>query len=333
MQKNPDVSILLAVRNESENIERCVNSLLRQNVKGITFEILIGDDNSEDDTYLKCQNYVEKHENISLHTVTSIKGSARGKANVLAHLAQKASGELLLFTDADMSLPSTWLQVMYENMEKKQLGILTGVTQVKGEKWWESWQSMEWLFALGLIKLLSDNQIPITAMGNNMMVRKEAYQQTGGYEKIPFSVTEDVALFRQVINHKWKFGQVYQKEVMGETLPVSSLKIWLRQRKRWMYGTRMMPVYLQMLLFINSLYLPLILLIISVGKPLLGTILFSADFIIKTLLLQRFLYQLKVKKSWLEVLSFQPTYLLLYLLATVNYLLPVNKVLWKGRKY
>ncbi len=39
---------------------------------------------------------------------------------------------------------------------------------------------------------------PLSAIGNNMSYRKSAYLEVGGYEKIPFSVTEDFQLLMAI---------------------------------------------------------------------------------------------------------------------------------------
>ena len=136
------ISILLAVRNESENIIACLQSLEILEYPKTQLEILIGNDNSEDDTEQLIQDFIANKPYFKLFTITQNLNNLQGKANVLAQLANKAEGKWLFFTDADMKLPKKWIQNMIgesnnqennnqENRNKKnEIGIITGFTTV-----------------------------------------------------------------------------------------------------------------------------------------------------------------------------------------------------------
>ena len=79
--------------------------------------------------------------------------------------------------------------------------------------------------------------IPLSVIGNNMSIRKKAYDDVGGYRKIPFSVTEDHALFSAIWNKKpWKvkFPVAHELMVLSEATP--DFKSWWRQKHRWVKG-------------------------------------------------------------------------------------------------
>lgn len=50
-------SVIIAVRNESENIKQCIQSILDNEIKENLYEIIIVDDHSTDDTLAKIQNF------------------------------------------------------------------------------------------------------------------------------------------------------------------------------------------------------------------------------------------------------------------------------------
>jgi cellulose synthase/poly-beta-1,6-N-acetylglucosamine synthase-like glycosyltransferase len=80
-------------------------------------------------------------------------------------------------------------------------------------------------------------------MGNNMAVRRTAYDAVGGYENLPFTVVEDYQLFTEIIQHRFSFGHLFNREVLATTRPLPDWKSWLQQRKRWMIGALQLPVY------------------------------------------------------------------------------------------
>ncbi len=236
------VSILIAARNEEDNILNCLHSLIHLTYPIDALEILVGNDHSEDSTYKLISHFIQDKPQFHLLNITCNLGQTKGKANVLAQLAQQATGDYLFMTDADIQVPPDWIQTMLAACEP-DIGIVTGITIVEGNTLFHRLQAIDWIFALGLVKLAADWQIPVTAMGNNMMVTRTAYQATGGYQYLPFSVTEDYALFRAVISKGFGFKHLLQAEVLAHTKPVYSWQQLMQQRKRWTLGAMQLPFH------------------------------------------------------------------------------------------
>ena len=55
-QKNPKISILVPTYNQEDYIEDCLKSIFSQNIN-FNAEILVGDDNSKDQTALICHKF------------------------------------------------------------------------------------------------------------------------------------------------------------------------------------------------------------------------------------------------------------------------------------
>ena len=252
----PGVSVLVAARNEEATLPRCIKSLLDQNYPADKIEILIGNDASTDKTEVIARSFEREHSLLKVFNIDHEMGSARGKANVLAQLAGKASGEVYLITDADMQLPSTWCQAMVAAFEK-DTGMVTGYTAINENSLFASFQAIDWAYAIGMMKVVSDLGTPVTGMGNNMAVLANAYHQTGGYENMPFSVTEDFQLTRAVLSKGYGFRQLISPPVTGITLPAASIKGLLHQRKRWMSGAVQLPVAIVAVLGLQAFYYPL----------------------------------------------------------------------------
>src|SRR4051794_40849265 len=81
------VSILIAARNEANNIERCLTSITRLNYPADLIEVLIGNDGSTDETAKIVETFIADKPNFKLVSITEKLGQAHGKGNVLAHLA------------------------------------------------------------------------------------------------------------------------------------------------------------------------------------------------------------------------------------------------------
>ena len=252
----PHVSILLAARNEAANLPRCLASLRALDYPAALLEILVGDDGSTDGTGAVAEaalaGFGGRCEVIS---ITEVLGLARGKANVLAHLARRATADYFFITDADIALPPTWVAGMLAHAAPG-VGTVTGLTVVAGPGLLARVQGLDWLLALSLIQVGSDAGQPMTAMGNNMFVTRAAYFATGGYEALPFSVTEDYALFVAVQARGFGFRQVFGPAVRAGSQPAGSWGALVRQRRRWLRGVAALPWFVQAgLVFLSGYWL------------------------------------------------------------------------------
>ena len=250
----PGISVLLAARNEAAVIGRCLDSLVSQKYPADKLEILVGDDDSDDNTGQIVVRYEKEYPFVKGHRISEKLGLARGKSNVLAQLARQAKGDVFLITDADMWLPPSWCGSMVGAFERGD-GIVTGYTAVSTQTFFGKMQAVEWALAIGMIKILTDMGRPVSSMGNNMAVLAEAYRATGGYESLPFSLTEDFQLSREVLRKGYSIRQLIDPAVKGVTLP-TSLAGFTWQRKRWMRGAVQLPWWMVAILVVQTLYYP-----------------------------------------------------------------------------
>jgi cellulose synthase/poly-beta-1,6-N-acetylglucosamine synthase-like glycosyltransferase len=331
---NPLVSILIAARNEEDNILDLLNSIEQLTYPKESLQVLIGNDNSTDQTAEIVAKFISQKPHYQLINVISNKANLKGKANVLAQLAHHANGEYFFFADADIELPDGWIEGMLEEFraesKSKQLkiGVINGTTTVKFQNTFEACQAIEMLMALNLMNQLTDWGIQTTGMGNNMATSAEAYWAVGGYESVGFSIVEDYALYEAIINKGYGFNQGFKNSVLAYTKPP---KNYFEQRKRWVSGGISTKSNLIVLALTQAFALP-ILLIISIfnWQIALGIFVFS-------FLLNLFLgFQAFQKVKLMTLIKYIPIYTIymyvFWFLQIANYILP-TKLVWKGREY
>lgn len=333
----PIVSILIAARNEQNNILDLLRSLICLSYPKEKTQILIGNDGSTDKTAELIVGFIAQvsaHEKSMFEVLNIEKNIAglRGKANVLAQLAHHAKGEYYIFTDADVEVPGHWLEKMleliHEKPSAKKAGVATGLTLVKNNNWFEACQAIEWLFALKLMKTMTDHHLPSTGMGNNMMVTKDAYRAVGGYEGIGFSIVEDYALYKAIIDKGFDFKQGFDASVMTVTKPPPN---YFEQRKRWVAGgisTRSILIFPALL---QGFALPL-LIITGFFLWQIPLLVIGLNLLINALLG----YQIFARLGQLRLFRYIPAYTLymyiFWFLQLIGYFLP-TRLVWKGRSY
>lgn len=321
-------SILIAARNEDATILDCLECITTY--ANTDIEILVGNDQSTDQTRQLVADFIVDNPDCQLIDIVPSVAGLLGKANVLAQLARRARGQVLLFTDADTQVPPDWTTEMGRYFTGT-VGIVTGVTLPDGPKLFHKLQTIDWLYSLTLTHLISSMGIPVTAMGNNMAVSRAAYEAVGGYESLPFSVVEDYTLFRAIVAKGYGFRNLLNEQVLARTKAVDTFRALLHQRKRWMRGATELPVWMVGSLYVQYLALPLLLLL-GWFTPALAIGLYVARLFIQTLVISFGLGRLRQTNLWPYALLFEIYQLIIGPVAVIFYLLPIP-IDWKGRRY
>ncbi len=332
----PNVSVLIAARNEEEHIFRCLQALEKQSYPLDRIQVLIGDDDSDDGTDQVIHRFKTQypHLNTSVIPIQSSLQGLQGKANVLAHLFHRAEGEFVFITDADIAVSPSWIQGLVSTMQTHDISAASGSTFVESETLFGTFQALEWIEAFGLLHAADHYRIDVTAVGNNMVVSKKAYDAVGGYENIPFSVTEDLELYLALKKNKAQHKQVLNSEVIAWTTPIDSALALLKQRKRWLKGVERTPWICQAYMGVHAL-LGMFILLVMAYEPCWGMALYVFSVGVHLLRITWITQRTNVpfKLIWLLYVCFLDLYQLIFSLSIlVYYVLPVG-VEWKKRVY
>jgi glycosyltransferase involved in cell wall biosynthesis len=142
----PSLSIVVPAYNEESMIRAKLENLLSQDYPADRMEILVGDDGSTDATQAICRSF----EHFGVYLFRS--EVRRGKSAVQNELVARATGEILVFTDADCLLPQNALCTIVENFASNEVALVTNCATilnknetgiVKGEGLY--WKYEQWL--------------------------------------------------------------------------------------------------------------------------------------------------------------------------------------------
>jgi len=326
----PLVTIMIAARNEEKNIMACLRSVDQLTYPKDRLEVLVGNDHSEDCTQELIAHFIRDKPWFQLVNIGHNLGNAQGKANVLAQLTRQAKGEYFFFTDADIQLPRHWVESMLEGFDR-QTGVVTGFTVIRGSALFGHLQSVDWVYSLGLVSLISDLGIPVSTIGNNMAVTRKAYQATAGYEHLPFSITEDHQLFHEIVQRGYHFKQFMEKEVTALTEPMPNIWHWLHQRKRWMHAAFHSALPLQAFMVLQVLFYPLIT-FIYYFNPMAALALLISRLVLQAIYIDVMATRVLQRGVGWSVFLYDLYTIVLQTLLLLFYLLPI-KINWKNREY
>jgi len=233
----PSVSVIIPARNEQSNLGKCIESLLRCDYPIECLEIIIVNDRSTDKTAEVAHSLSSLHSHIKVLNLTEERvGNLRGKPGALHHGISMAHGEIILMTDADCVVPDGWVRMMVQQCRDKSIGLVASFTTIKKGTVFAQMQCVEWVLNHTMASAGIGLKQPLGCFGNNLAIRKTAYNDIGGYEGVPFSVTEDLALLQTIIKKGWQVRYICDAESTVETLPCTTFGEYVQQHHRWLRG-------------------------------------------------------------------------------------------------
>jgi len=327
----PTATVIVAARNEESNIKRCLNSLGMLEYPEGKLEILIVDDRSTDKTGEIIDEFISERENFRKIIPDEPKGKMVGKVNALATAIRGANGQIILTTDADCAVKPLWVKTI-ASFYQNDVGMVDSYTTQLANNSFDGMQAIDFIYLLlvggGTINL----GIPISCIGNNMSFRKKAYDEIGGYEALPFSVTEDFTLLRAIYKlKKYKILFPLEKDVLVTSIPCPDFKSLYRQKKRWAVGGLGVPVRGFFIMFWGYVAnLAILLTPLFYSHVWLYLVFFKIA--IDLFVLYPIHQKMGITKNLKYFFAYQ-IYYILYVLALPFIVLASRKVVWKGREY
>ena len=191
---SPKVSVIVPAKNEEKNIGRCLKSLFVQNYPN--YEIIVVDDRSDDATPHLLENFKTLSPvPFKIIRIEKLPPGWTGK-NHGQHTASKtASGEWLLFTDADTTHKPESVATAVNTALDKKIDFLTLAPETECHSFWE--KTVQPLAVSSIALWFPHGKL---ANGQFILVKKDVYEKSGGNEGVKLAVVEDVALAKNVKN-------------------------------------------------------------------------------------------------------------------------------------
>ena len=195
----PEVSILIPARNEEANIGTLLEQLTMLEYN--TLEIIVYNDHSDDKTESIVNYWGTLHPTIKIINGQELPQGWLGKNHACHQLAQAATGDILLFLDADVRIKKNLIKRSIRHLQKYELHLLSifpkQIVRSFGEK--VSVPLMNWillsLLPLPLIRKLK-NEAFSAANGQFMMFKATTYKALWPHEKCKSHKVEDIAIMK-----------------------------------------------------------------------------------------------------------------------------------------
>lgn len=226
---NKKVTIIVPAYNEEVVIETSIKSLLEQTYPNL--EILIIDDGSKDQTFIRAKQYEFDSGDRSLRVLSKENG---GKAKAINYGILNSKGSLIMVVDADSKLDKNAVILMSRYFEDEEIAAVAGSVYVSNQhNIWTKLQALEYIEGLNMVRngqafLKLVNIIP----GPIGMFRKQALYDVGLYDSDTFAEDCDVTL--KLISKGYKID--FEPEAVAYTEAPDNLLDLIKQRYRWTRG-------------------------------------------------------------------------------------------------
>jgi chlorobactene glucosyltransferase len=212
--KIPFVTIIIPARNEEANIERCLNSFLKQSYPRSQFEIIVVDDNSTDNTAPIVRSMMGDHPELLMIGAEKLPAGWTGKNHACWTGANNARGEWYCFVDADVVSEPQLLETAMHFADSRQLGLLSINPFQELVSISERCLLPGIFFAIAAsmnFKNANDPARPeAIANGQFMLFKRSVYESIGGHKAVRSEIMEDIALARLLKRSDypvcWVFG-------------------------------------------------------------------------------------------------------------------------------
>ena len=335
--KKPKTTILVAARNEEKYLPACLESLGKQIYPSDLLQIIVLNDRSSDNTRQIVLEYKERFSSIELIDIDDNQNGLEGKMNALAQGMDNAIGEIILITDADCRVPDTWVSEMVAHFTEK-VGLVGGLTVINrpGEKTqvFDRIQTLDWFFLQAIAAGTAGLNLPVSVLGNNFGFKKSVYDHIGGFRRIGFSLTEDMALLN-AIDEKTEYDIVYplNRANMIQSIPLNHIRDFFQQRKRWLSGGLKAPLWGWVLMsasFMVHLLIIFNLILINFSIPVISSLVLTMaiDFSLQ----RRIILKSGYTKYIRYFVPFEVFYFFYTILLAISAILP-GRIYWKERSF
>jgi chlorobactene glucosyltransferase len=332
------VSVLIPARDEAARIEACVRAALAS--AHPIHELIVYDDASTDATPEILARLRAEDARLRVVQGDGLPAGWVGKPHACHRLAAAATGDVLVFLDADVRLDPSGLARVGSLMQGLEAGVVTAVPRQDTGHFFER-------LVLPLLHLTYTSWFPLVltwrardprflaANGQILALRRASYDAIGGFESVRDQVVDDMALCRRAKQggERVVFADGHE---MGRCRMYEGAAEVVRGFSKNLYpgiGARLPALVVVLALYLGCFVLPYLALaaaLLGIGPVPLGpaALAVGANVLLRLLLALRF-------RQPLEGVLLQPLAVLAFCGIALNSLRWTlrRQVQWRGRSY
>jgi glycosyltransferase involved in cell wall biosynthesis len=213
------ISVIVPARNEEADLACSLASVLAQ--RQVAVEVIVVNDHSDDRTGSIADQIAQADNRVHVIHNPELRPGWLGKCNAMQTAASRATGELLLFTDADIVHdPNCFITAAME-MERRQLDFLSLFPRIDCVSLVENITLPTLIGAVAMFAtphVEDPRSSDALAAGAFLMVRSRVFREIGGLDSIKDEMLDDVALARLIKSRGYRVGLRLAPELLNVRL-------------------------------------------------------------------------------------------------------------------
>lgn len=225
------ISVVIAFRNESANLDGIIKSLKQLEYPKNYYEVILVDDHSNDGSFEKAGILCSQAENFRL---VQLESNLKGKKAALQHGVEIAHGEICAFTDADCLVSNGWLnEINSFYLSNKKPDLIIGIVDLFPAR-----TILCKIFRIEFLSLvlaqagLASLKKPVMCNGANLSVKRSSFLNNLSPQN-HIASGDDVFLLHQFKKEGKSILVLKSQQHVVYTSPPKSLLDFIRQRVRW----------------------------------------------------------------------------------------------------
>jgi chlorobactene glucosyltransferase len=220
----PYVSVIVPARDEQDNIERCLISLMEQDYPNL--EIIAVDDNSTDTTLIKMkklQQKYQKQKNCPTLNIIELKSKPddwTGKTWASENGYLASHNDILLFVDADCYYEKNCLLSAITYMINEEIDVLTGYPFFELKDFWSKismplWKLMSITFGKNACNVNNPRSKVAYLMGCFFLIKRNVFENVGTFRSVRNAIQEDEALGIRIKRSGYKLRLIQMNNLIN----------------------------------------------------------------------------------------------------------------------
>ncbi len=224
----PLVSVVIPAYNEENVIVRTILSILSSPYPN--FNLIVVDDGSTDSTYEILTKAFSHDQKVKIFTKPN-----GGKSSALNFGIEQSRAEIIVTLDADTVFHRDTIEKLVRPFADERIGAVAGNAKVGNRiNILTRWQALEYITSQNLDRRAFDLMNCITVVPGSVGAwRREAVLRSGGFSGRTLAEDADLTFFIVKLGYK----VIYEDRAVAFTEAPDSVRNFIKQRFRWMYGT------------------------------------------------------------------------------------------------
>jgi len=225
----PPVAVIVPAYNEEKVVAMTIASLLESDYPG-PLEIIVVDDGSKDQTFERAREAFGSHPRVRVFSKPN-----GGKPSALNFGIQQTQAEIVVAMDADTVFPRDTVSKLVRHFCDKGIGAVAGNAKVGNRvNILTKWQALEYITSQNLDRRAFNALDCITVVPGAVGAwRRELVMKAGGFKHSTLAEDADLTIAIRRLGYSIE----NEDEAYGYTEAPDTIRGFVRQRYRWMFGT------------------------------------------------------------------------------------------------